>query len=300
MNVTIKEYISKFLDKKSSIQESLFDDEDTLLGPERDIDIVLNTIMGKKLICSSDFNRIDDYTLKYSKDDQCLSIFVGTNDAFITKFEELEDSFEEFGLGLRKIYCSGDLSFENCKYVRDIEIEFDWCVSFQNVKEVSDISVYTKNNLRNVHIYNDFSGKGISTTYKNIKSLNPKHSKVIFHVSNVLPKFINCKCIDTITVDLTNSGEVVNSISKMYNGFPQAKTDKFRSFLTSCKKIATDHPEIIDDETKIWKGSLLELLGIKGPATIDMSVFANTKRIHIEVREEYGTQTTILYKTNTQ
>lgn len=298
MNTTIKEYISKFLDKKSSIDESLFDDEDTLLGPERDINLVLNNIKDKKLIYS------DDYTLKYSKDEQCLSILVGTEDVTITKFEELEDLFKDFGLGLKKIYCSGDLSFENCKYVRDIEIEFDWCVSFQNVKEVSDISVRTKNNIRNIHIYNDFSVKGISTTYKNIKSLNPKRSKVLFHVSNMLPKFVNCRCIDTITVDLTNPNEVTKSISKMYNRFPQAKTNEFRSFLAACKKIATKQPEIIDDgKMRIWKGSLLELFnisGIKGPATIDMYISVNMGRVHIEVREESGSQTTTLYTTSIQ
>lgn len=301
METTIKEYISKFLDKKSSIDESLFDDEDALLGPERDINLVLNNIKDKKLIYS------DDYTLKYSKDEQCLSILAGTEDVTITKFEELEDLFKDFGLGLKKIYCSGDLSFENCKYVRDIEIEFDWCVSFRDVKEVSDISTHTKNNIRNIHIYNDFSSKGISTTYKNIKNLNPRRSKVLFHVSNMLPKLINCGCIDTITVDLANPNEVTKSISKMYNRFPQAKTKEFRSFLTMCKKIATNQPEVIDDgKIRIWKGSLLGLFGIsgisgiKGPTTIDMHISANMGRVHIEVREESGSQITTLYTTSSR
>lgn len=301
MNTTIKEYISKFLDKKPSISESIFDDEDTLLDPKKDITLVLNTIRDKKLIYSTDFNHTDNYTAKYSKDEQCLSILVDTEDVFITKFEELEELFKDFGLGLKKIYCNGDLSFENCKYVRDIEIEFDWCVSFQNVKEVSDISVRTKNNLRNIHIYNEFTTKGNSTTYKNIKSLNSKHSKVLFHVYNMLPKLINCECIDTITVDLTSSNEVTKSISKMYNKFPLAKTNEFRSFLAACKKIATNQPEIIDDgKIRIWKGSLLDLFGasgIKGSATIDMHIFAINRRVHIEVRKESGSQTTTLYAT---
>ena len=90
----------------------------------------------------------------------------------------------------------------------------------------------------------------------------------------------------------------------MYNRFPQAKTNEFRSFLAACKKIATKQPEIIDDgKMRIWKGSLLELFnisGIKGPATIDMYISVNMGRVHIEVREESGSQTTTLYTTSIQ
>ena len=185
----------------SACLESLLDDEDLFYDHEKDIVIILDELRKQKLFAVSFRRDTEHFKLEYQPNTQTLQFFTdGGFTGEVYEFEKVVDMFKKYGFGLRKIYCNEDIEFHDSEYVKDIEIEFDWSIAFRNVKQVSNISVRTKNNLRNLPVYNDASSQNITTTYKNVKNLNKKTLRLI--VGSTLPKIEGDNDIDVIEFNL--------------------------------------------------------------------------------------------------
>lgn len=293
---TLSMYLGSIIGNNDTCIESLLDDEDLFYDHEKDIVIILDELRKQKLFAVSFRRDTEHFKLEYQPNTQTLQFFTdGGFTGEVYEFEKVVDIFKKYGFGLRKIYCNEDIEFHDSEYVKDIEIEFDWSIAFRNVKQVSNISVRTKNNLRNLPVYNDASSQNITTTYKNVKNLNKKTLRLI--VGSTLPKIEGDNDIDVIEFNLNYIDKsTAKLISKLFNGYQGATYSTIKSFLSACNKFANKTPRLIDKDGSLWKDSLFDALGVNGVKIIDMYVIRGGFHLHVYVKNEQGSQCTYTYR----